>query len=257
MINRISIAVFTVLFVAVAAQAEEWGTLTGRFVYDGKAPAQQPLSITKDQEVCSKPPTLVDESLEVEKDGGLANVVVWLRTKDVAVNPEYAKTATEKAVLDNHHCQFVPHVLAMRNTQQLEVKNSDTMGHNTNLALISNAPFNVVIPSNTTSDKKLDSPENTPATVTCNIHPWMKAYVLVRPDPYYAVSLKDGKFEIKNLPAGKELEFQVWQEKAGNVEKASINGKDAAWKRGRFKMMIKPGTIDLGEIKLDPAQFNK
>ena len=56
---------FTVLFVAVAAQAEDWGTLTGRFVYDGKAPAPQPLSITKDQEVCSKPPTLVDESLEV------------------------------------------------------------------------------------------------------------------------------------------------------------------------------------------------
>ena len=54
----------------------------------------------------------------------------------------------------------------------------------------------------------------------------MKARLLVRPDPYFAVSDKDGNFEIKNLPAGTELEFQVWQEKSGYVEKAKIDGKD-------------------------------
>ncbi len=173
------------------------------------------------------------------------------------MNPDYSKSANGKEVLDNHHCRFEPHVLAMRNTQTLEVKNSDPMGHNTNLALVANAPFNVVIPANSNSDKKLDSAESTPSTVTCNIHPWMKAYVLVRPDPYFAVSDKDGNFEIKNLPAGKEIEFQVWQEKSGNVEKANVAGKAVDWKRGRFKMMIKPGANDMGEIKLEPSQFNK
>ena len=30
-----------------------------------------------------------------------------------------------------------------------------------------------------------------------------------------------------------------------------------SWTRGRFKMTIKPGDNNLGEIKLDPTQFNK
>lgn len=257
MINRIAIAWSIVLFISGTTAAEEWGTLSGRFVYDGKAPAPQHLSIVKDQEVCSKPPTLVDESLLVDDKGGLADVVIWVRTKDVKVNPEYDKTAKDKAVLDNHHCRFDPHVLGMRDTQPLEIKNSDPMGHNTNLQLTANAPFNVIIPASTSTDKKIDNPELGPATVTCNIHPWMKAYVLVRPNPYFAISDKDGKFEIKDLPAGKELEFQVWQEKAGNVEKANVGGNAADWKRGRFKMTIKSGANNMGEIKLEPSQFNK
>jgi hypothetical protein len=187
----------------------------------------------------------------------LANVFIWVRTKDVKVAPEYEAKAKEKAVLDNHDCRFQPHALAMRNTQPLDVKNSDPMGHNTNAALVVNAPFNGIIPAGSEHDVALSAAENTPATVTCNIHPWMKAYLLVRPDPYFAVSDKDGKFEIKDLPAGKELEFQVWQEKSGNVDKAKIGGKDADWKRGRFKYTIKPGANDMGEIKLDASQFSK
>lgn len=238
------------------ARAEDWGTLTGRFVFDGKAPAAEKITVNKDQEVCGKHP-LNDESLVVDDKGGLANVFVWVRTKDMKVAPSYDAKAKDKVVLDNHECRFEPHALAMRNTQQLEVKNSDSVGHNTNAALVSNAPFNGIIPAGKESDFTLSMAENTPATVTCNIHPWMKGYLLVRPDPYFAVSGKDGKFEIKDLPVGKELEFQVWQEKAGNVAKASIGGKDAGWNKGRFKYTIKPGANDLGEIKLDASQFNK
>jgi len=52
------------------------------------------------------------------------------------------------------------------------------------------------------------------------------------------------------VPAGVELEFQVWQEKSGFVE-----ARD--WKRGRFKMTLAAGKNDLGEVKVKPAIFNK
>jgi hypothetical protein len=43
---------------------------------------------------------------------------------------------------------------------------------------------------------------------TCDIHPWMRAWVSVVDSPYFSLSDKDGKFTIKNVPAGKyTLEF--------------------------------------------------
>ena len=47
----------------------------------------------------------------------------------------------------------------------------------------------------------------------------MSARLVVRPNPYFAVSDAKGNFEIKDLPAG-ELEFQVWHEHCGYVQKA-------------------------------------
>ena len=98
--------------------------------------------------------------------------------------------------------------------------------------------------------KPLKNAEPVPASVACNIHPWMKGWLVVPPTPYVAVSGKDGKFELKNLPVGTEIEFQAWQETKGYLDKANIGGKDAGWAKGRFKMKIKAGNNDLGDIKV-------
>ena len=39
--------------------------------------------------------------------------------------------------------------------------------------------------------------------VKCNIHSWMRAFIGVVENPYYAVSGNAGAFEIANLPPGK------------------------------------------------------
>ena len=84
----------------------------------------------------------------------------------------------------------------------------------------------------------------------------MGGYVIVRKDPYAAVSDKDGKFEIKDLPAGKELEFVLWQEKPGYLKNATFKGGKTDT-RGRFKIKIKPGDNDLGDIKVNASMFKK
>jgi hypothetical protein len=103
---------------------------------------------------------------------------------------------------------------------------------------------------------KFGAEEGLPVQVGCNIHPWMGAWLVVRKDPYAAITDADGKFTIKDLPAGKELEFGLWQESSGYLKNAAYKGGKAD-ARGRFKIKIKPGSNDLGDIKVSPAIFKK
>jgi len=236
-----------------AAKSTGWGTIKGRFVYDGTPPKPAILSINKDAEVCGKHP-LNNESLLVASDGGIANVAIYARDRKIEVHPDYAATSKDKVVLDNRDCHFVPHVLAMRVGQTLEIKNSDPtpVSHNTNAALQSGS-FNVIISPNSTIDKQIDGAESSPAAVTCNIHPWMKGYLLVQPHPYVAVSAADGTFELKNVPAGVPVEFQVWHEAStANNGGVQANRPDLKWQNnGRFTVTLEPDqTLDLKDVKV-------
>ena len=96
LLNRIPLSLIvaaSVSLAASAASAAEWGSIKGRFVFDGTAPVQAALNIDKDQATCGGH-DLKDQSLEVAPTGGIANVVVWVYTKKVKVNPAFAKTAT-------------------------------------------------------------------------------------------------------------------------------------------------------------------
>ena len=181
--------------------------------------------------------------------GGIANVVVWVYTKKVKVNPEYAKTATDKVELDNKNCHFIPHVVGLRVGQTLVIKNSDPVAHNTKIDGL-NTQINPLIPAGTAANKSSTLPKTSPAPVSCSIHGWMHAWMVVRPNPYFAISDKNGNFEIKDLPAG-ELEFQVWQEKSGYITDASVGGQEVKWPKGHVKWTIEADkTTDLGEMKL-------
>lgn len=233
---------------AAAGRAADWGDLTGKFTLDGMAPMPAKLAINKDQEVCGKMP-LFDESLTVDASGSIANVLIYVTTKKVAAHPDYEATAADKVTFDNISCRFEPHILAMRITQTLVLKNSDPVGHNSNLQPLGDVAINPLLPASGTTDYKFSRAQTRPVPVTCNIHPWMKGYILPRDNPYFAVSAADGSFTIKNLPAGK-LEFQVWHEVPGYVDTPQ-------WKKGKFEMTIKAGANDLGTVKLAAKLFQK
>lgn len=251
-------AVVCALAVFVASQPTlaraEWGTLKGRFVFGGDVAVAAPLTVDKDVEVCGKHKLLTEE-LVVGPDKGVANVVVFVRDKKVKVKPELAAAAKEfKPELDNHDCRFEPHVLFVQAGQELMIKNSDSVGHNSNIATVKNSPSNNLIPAGGTVTAKFTTDEAVPAQVTCNIHPWMKAWLVVRANPYAAVSKPDGSFEIADLPA-EELELQFWHEKAGYIGEMTIGGKSEKVSKGRKKFKIAAGETDLGEIGLDAKLF--
>jgi hypothetical protein len=84
----------------------------------------------------------------------------------------------------------------------------------------------------------------------------MKAWVVVRPNPYAAVSKADGSFEIKNVPAG-EVELQLWHEKAGYIGEITVGGKAEKIAKGRKKLKVASGDNDLGTVVLDANLFKK
>lgn len=234
------------------AKATGWATLKGRFTYDGAAPRPKPINVDKDQAVCTKKP-LVDESLVVGSDNGLSNVVLFVRDAGVDVHPDLATPPKEPAILDNNGCRFEPHIAMVRTGQSLQVKNSDPVSHNTKADLQNNAAFNDSIPPGKPLEKKLTEGEAGPMPVSCTMHQWMKGYVLVQPHPYMAVSAKDGTFEIKNVPAGVPLEFQLWHEaaKPGDHSLVLDAGELKTEGKGRFKVTLEPNEVrDLKEIKV-------
>jgi hypothetical protein len=250
----ISRGLFTVACILSASlvQAQEWATLKGRFVYDGKAPTPAAVDTSKDAKCSVK---LTEEKVLVDDKGGLANAVIMLRTKNAKVHPDYEKTAKDDFVLDNKDCRFVPHVGIVRTSQKVLLKNSDPTGHNSNISPIKNAPVNPLLPAGAEPIVyQFKDEEALPVKVGCNIHPWMGAWLVARKDPYAAVSAPDGTFEIKNLPAGTELEFRLWHESPGYLKDAAYKGGKADSK-GAMKIKLKAGETDLGDIKVKGSIF--
>lgn len=242
---------------APMASAQEWGTLKGKLVVDGKVPDPSAINVNKDTEVCGKH-DLVDQTVETGENGGLKNVFVYLylkRGKKADIHPDLKEVGDNSAVLDNKGCRFEPHALVMRTGQPLEIQNSDPVGHNTKADLLKNPAFNETVSSGKPIKKKFDKAEPYPTPVSCSIHPWMNAYMLIRDNPYMAVTGEDGSFEIKNLPAG-EHQFIFWHESKGNMKKLKLGSAGSTDRKGRAKLEIPAdGELDLGEVKIKPASI--
>jgi hypothetical protein len=232
---------------AAASTGTGWGTLKGRFTFAGSPPAARPLVVDKDTEVCSRGGMkLVDRSLLVDPSTkGLANVVVFARKTS---RVKEASPPQTPLIFDQKQCEFLSPVFAARVGQPIDVHNSDPIGHNTNIA---GSSFNQLIPAGQGTLYKPDAETGMPTMVTCNIHPWMKAYAVFRKDGYVAVSATDGSFTIPDLPAGETIEFQVWHERSGGPNGVvGLEKPDLKWTpKGRFQVKLEPDEVkDIGTI---------
>ena len=229
----------------VASSGAGWATLKGRFVFAGTPGQPKPLVVDKDTEVCGKTSKIFDQSLRVDASSkGLADVVVFVRKASRVKNP----VPDTPLVFDQKNCEFLSPVFVARLGQPVEVRNSDPVGHNTN---IDGTSFNQLIPAGQSTTYSPNSEMGVPKTATCNIHPWMKAYVLFRKDGYVAVSAADGSFSIPGLPAGEPLEFQVWHARStGPSGGLGLERPDLKWSpKGRFVITLQADDVkDLGTL---------
>lgn len=145
----------------------------------------------------------------------LSDVIVYLKgsvigTKDAAGNSKQApqspdaaeKKTTEQAtaVLDQFDMTFVPHVVMMRKGGTLELRNSDSTLHNVNGHAKVNQSFNVALSPGGKTEVSLRRPEF--FRVVCNFHSRMSAWVAVMPNSFFTRVSDDGRFTLKDVPAG-------------------------------------------------------
>jgi plastocyanin len=195
-------------------------TITGTVKYSGAAP--KPIKIDMSQDPACKGTNTV-ETLVVN-NGDLENAFVYVkdglgnRTFDVPKDP---------VVLDQKGCRYHPHVLGIMTGQKLEVINSDPTTHNIHPTPKDNREWNESQPPNAPPIEKSFAREEIMLPVKCNQHPWMKMYINVVKNPYYAVTDKEGKYALKGLPPG-TYTIAVVQEKLGEqTQQITVGPKES------------------------------
>jgi plastocyanin len=240
--------------VSAPAVPADSATLRIKFVIDGDVPEASQIDGSRDP-FCAEL-EINDDRLIVSKDGEIQNVVLYLdKRKTKADLPKFDLKAGER-VLDNKGCLFIPKIILSHPGDTIVVTNSDETGHNANFSFFNNQSVNFLVPSGQKKDLTLKEEEPAPMPVECNVHPWMKAHVVVTDHPFVGATNKDGVVEIAGLPAG-EVTFKVWHEhQLKSLDKPIVDGKEERWRGGRMEVELKPGMNDLGTIKL-PAKLFK
>jgi len=127
-------------------------------------------------------------------------------------------TPTQSVVVDQKNLKFTPHVVVVLKGTTIDFLNSDPVGHNVYWSSIGG---NKKLAHNLGTwpqgqKKSFQFNDLGAAALLCNVHPEMSGYVIVVPTPYYAVTDKEGNFEIKGVPAG-TYTLKTWSEEGKPV----------------------------------------
>jgi plastocyanin len=194
---------------AAAATSVSAATLKGNVRYAGARVEKKTFPVTIDQYLCGKEKEAGD--LVLSSANGIRNVVVSLH--GVPADSK-APTPIAPPKMDQKQCVFVPRVVIVPVGGTVEFLNSDRLLHNVRGGGKENPPFNRAQPHARTIAIGFKSPEV--LRVDCDLHSWMRGWIVVAEHPFYAVTNEEGEFVFENIPPGK-YKLQAWQEVLGRA----------------------------------------
>jgi len=208
-----------IVFVAawcVIADPSRGETIKGAVRYMGAPLERKKVAVTIDQYICGKEKE--PEDLMLSSNNGIRNAVVWLQNLPPGAKRDWNLPA---AKMDQKQCSFIPRVVVVPVGGTVEFLNSDRLLHNVRSVGKENPPFNRAQPHGRAISFVFKQPEI--LRVDCDLHSWMRGWVVVAEHPFYAVTNDQGEFILENVPRGKYT-LQVWQESLGNVTQELIVG---------------------------------
>ncbi|WP_164000225.1 carboxypeptidase regulatory-like domain-containing protein [Pyxidicoccus caerfyrddinensis] len=204
---------------AVPAIPAGKGVVRGTVTFTGTAPVAADLPPSNDP--ACEGMSMKDASVLV-KDGKLANVLVRVRGNVPGAPP----APSAPVLVDQSKCTYVPRVQGAMVGQPVAFKNSDGTLHNVRGLVGTKSAFNVAQPPSGAQVQKTLPADAEVLKLKCDVHPWMTAFVVTNPNPYFATTGADGTFSLQGLPAGKYT-VEAWHESLG-TKTAEVTVKDDA-----------------------------
>ena len=188
-----------------AAPAAAMGTATIKGVvnFTGKAPEMKVPAKRKDAEFCKGKE--VKYNAVVANGGKLQDVLVRLENGSVKGKFDAPKTP---AHIDQVDCMYSPRIQGVVAGQEIAIKNSDGTLHNVHTYKGTESWFNQAQPKGADAISK-ELEDSGVIKFTCDVHPWMRGFVVVTDHPFFTVSGADGSFTIDKVPAGK-YKVEAW-----------------------------------------------
>ena len=146
------------------------------------------------------------------------NIVVYVD----AIPGKKFDPASQHVTIDQRQMNFVPKVAVVLQGTTVDFLNSDSVAHNVYWPSVGgNKKLAHNLGTWPKGEKKaFQFNDLGAASLLCNVHPEMSGTVVVVPTPYFAVTDRDGAFEIKNVPPG-TYTLKTWSED-GKVTTQSV-----------------------------------
>ncbi len=211
-------------------EVKDGATIKGTVSLSGEAPPDEVITVDKNADYCGK-------ELKARKyvifDSKVKNVVVWIdNIKKGKAIPESTVPVTIKG------CRAEPHVGIGFVGGEYLFRNDDEILHTTQLKLglayqkkVSRRPlkdgatiYNIALPvkglqiRKPVKDYHAYTDETGYIQVRSNTHTWIRGYRFIFDHPYAAVTGRDGRFEISEIPPG-DYVLKIWHEGFGMQEK--------------------------------------
>jgi plastocyanin len=149
----------------------------------------------------------ISGTVKVTGAASSAGAVVYVQNATGTFAPSKSATVNQEKM------QFVPHVLPVVAGTTVKFLNNDPTAHN--VFSPDGEKFNLgTWPKGQSKDYAFNKCTKFPCayTLLCRVHPEMEGYVVVLQNPYFAVTDKEGKYAIEDVPPG-SYTLAVWHEK--------------------------------------------
>jgi len=205
---------FLVIAVLLMPGSAFCASIKGVAMFSGKIEQLKPYKTGKYKKVCGS--DIPNESMLIDNKG-VKNSVISLHGKKL-------KKKSGEYKLNQKQCQYEPHVIAIPVNSELKIHTSDPINHNIHTYSFENDPINIMfLPGQDAYSQEMEEAEI--IKVECDLHNWMRAWIIVTPNAYSTVSDSDGSFEIPDVPPGK-YELTAWHETLGSITKNITVGND-------------------------------